>query len=56
MHRLDAPGQWFSRLGFIRKDATSATAKRVTMELQQPTTGKTYFVNVPVNVSVTVAG
>ena len=26
--RLDAPGQWFSRLGFIRKDATSATAKR----------------------------
>ena len=26
--RLDAPGQWFSRLGFIRKDAASATATR----------------------------
>jgi hypothetical protein len=27
-HRLDAPGQWFSRLGFIRKDGASATASR----------------------------
>ena len=26
--RLDAPGQWFSRLGFIRKDASSGTATR----------------------------
>jgi len=26
--RLDAPGQWFSRLGFIRKDAASGTATR----------------------------
>ena len=26
--RLDAPGQWFSRQGFIRKDATSGTATR----------------------------
>lgn len=26
--RLDAPGQWFSRLGFIRKDAASAAATR----------------------------
>ena len=26
--RLDAPGQWFSRQGFIRKDAASSTATR----------------------------
>jgi hypothetical protein len=26
--RIDAPGQWFSRKGFIRKDSTSATATR----------------------------
>ncbi len=26
--RLDAPGQWFSRQGFIRKDATSGTTAR----------------------------
>ena len=26
--RLDAPGQWFSRQGFIRKDSASATATR----------------------------
>jgi hypothetical protein len=26
--RIDAPGQWFSRIGFIRKDAASASVTR----------------------------
>lgn len=29
--RLDAPGQWFSRQGFLRKDLTSGTATRTSI-------------------------
>jgi hypothetical protein len=34
--RMDAPGQWFSMRGFLRQDASSATAKRQTIYRSVP--------------------